>query len=223
MIQGVEEAAQLLKSNATEWNAILLKRKTVDAFLRLTSGRINRLELRIELADYRDPGTLVDKCLVEEQLKKPELPRNKKYWSVRVVVDNRDLRTHVLDLQALVASTHRNDEHYIFTCDCGVPKCAGIERGVTVVSDGGITVWKGYGLRPRRVFLFNTQQYREEVLRVARDFVRCFKSQSADQVEHCDEYIAGLSIYVDDVGRLEKALYEATPAETTKQSKECEP
>ncbi len=118
--------------------------------------------------------------------------------------------SYAVEIRELAKSASASGEFFIFTCGCGSPQCAGIERRVTVVSNDGITVWKGYGLRPRRVFVFDTQSYRQEILRVAHEFVRCFKQLSADQVERLDEYVAGLNIYVTNVQRLEAAIYEAS-------------
>lgn len=58
-------------------------------------------------------------------------------------VDGRSvLEGFTLDLRALVASTHANGEYWIFTCGCGEPGCARINRPVVVRHGCGEVIWE---------------------------------------------------------------------------------
>jgi hypothetical protein len=46
-----------------------------------------------------------------------------------------------LDIEALVESTHKSGEFYIFTCGCGVPDCAGVSHGVIVLHSRYYIEW----------------------------------------------------------------------------------
>ena len=204
---GDDDLERCLKSNTKEWHGILLKGKTVADFRRLV-GKINVLELKMDFQ-------AADEALrqLRTRLKNPEDVQSLTAESIMaaaddpdqraegvILVDGRDITKHHVSLYSLASSTYQNAEHYIFTCSCGVSGCAGINRGVTVVSDQGLTIWKTYGLRPRRVYLFDQQQYRAEVLTKLRQFINWYK-QIEPEVRR--------DVYFCPLEYLEKALYEA--------------
>lgn len=85
-----------------------------------------------------------------------------------------------LSLGALLRSTTWNDYYDIFTCECGSGGCAGTGRGIAVVHESGLTVWRVLGLKPRRILVFDQQQYRTEILtkiKVALDVHQQYPSE----------------------------------------------
>jgi hypothetical protein len=59
-----------------------------------------------------------------------------------LTVDDREVSKLPIDLRALLASTERSGEYFIFTCGCGNSGCAGVDNGIIVVhSDYGLTDW----------------------------------------------------------------------------------
>ncbi len=99
----------------------------------------------------------------------------------RRLAETRDLPTHghffieleadrlpryslALSMGALLDSTTWNNYWEIYTCDCGSTGCAGAGRGVAVIHESGLTVWRVHGLKPRRILVFDQQQYRKEIL-----------------------------------------------------------
>lgn len=100
---------------------------------------------------------------------------------------------------ALLGSTHRSDEHWIFTCWCGEPGCARVDRGVIVAHSGDYTLWKAYHARKRRIFLFDRDQYRQEILRMGRILVKEYRQQGIECIP-----------WDGRMDYLEKAYYEAT-------------
>jgi len=70
---------------------------------------------------------------------------------------------------------------------------------VVVVHDGDLTVWKAYGLKRKRVFVFNRDQYRTEVLTKSRQFMDDYKRLPDARSPH---------VYFDDINDVEKALLD---------------
>ena len=122
------------------------------------------------------------------------------------MVDGQPVKTPVISLWHLVRSTFLNDGHYIFTDETG-DNVDDIPR-VIVVSDGNATLWKAYGVKPRRVWMFDRQQYRSEVVQKVSEYVRLCKSLAAGQTD-ASGYAEVTNVYVGRIEHLEQALYEA--------------
>jgi len=50
--------------------------------------------------------------------------------------------TFAMDVFALVESAKKPGTYFIWTCDCGIPECAGIYQGVQVIHRPDTVVWK---------------------------------------------------------------------------------
>lgn len=53
-----------------------------------------------------------------------------------------------IDISALYNSAQGSGEFFIWTCDCGIPECAGIHYGIQVTHTAQTVVWQA----PRRPF-----------------------------------------------------------------------
>jgi len=53
-----------------------------------------------------------------------------------------------LDISALYNSAQESGEFFIWTCECGIPECAGIYHGIRVTHAAHTVVWQA----PRRPF-----------------------------------------------------------------------
>lgn len=189
---GVDELEAELKADTEAWNDILLRGRSMDDYVRLTKGKVNKLNIALDLS----------------RIERSE-PRDEHDWNgvvmyglntvPRVEVDGQRLPLAAVDVLGLMRSTMASGEYWIPTCDCGEPGCAGIDRGVDVVHDKGLVLWRGYGLRPRRVFLFDRAQYREAVLKGAREFIELYRQHGGND----------FSAYFIRFSYLEKALFEA--------------
>lgn len=60
----------------------------------------------------------------------------------QIQIDGKSISDDPVDLLALVDSLRSPGEHYIFTCDCGIPACARIEQGVNVTHAEGLIHWE---------------------------------------------------------------------------------
>ena len=118
---------------------------------------------------------------------------------VTLKIDGRHLPCPSIALRELIRSLQTCGEYEIFTCGCGCAACAGICRDVVVVHDGDLTVWKAYGLKRKRVFVFNRDQYRTEVLTKSRQFMDDYKRLPDARSPH---------VYFDDINDVEKALLD---------------
>jgi hypothetical protein len=179
---GFEEFVTALKSNVDEWQTILLKGKTPQDFLRLKKGLISKIEINViyspEFQKYNQKGML----------------------SLNLLIDGKELYKAALDLESLIRSCVCNDELYIFTCTCGEPGCADIDRGVIVAHKDDLTVWKVYGISPRKILVFNRKQYLREVLSKTKQFMRLYKQYSPSTKQ---------GVYFQNIKRVENALNEA--------------
>lgn len=68
-----------------------------------------------------------------------------------------------------------------------------------VASDGEATLWKAHSLKPRRVWLFDRQQYRAEVLSKVRDYLSRYKTLPEHQVDARSQYAEKTNVYVGGV------------------------
>ena len=176
---GYEEFIEAVLSNSKEWTACLLRGKTVSHFLRLLGGR--RSEITLGHQVKHEP---------------PEAPE----IVIWLRIDGTVPFGGTFDLGALLSSTRRSDEHPIFTCSCGVPECARIDREITVVHEGELTLWKAYYARPRKIFVFDRSRYQERILSAARAAMDAVAAMGA----------TGVVPYAHNPECLERAFFDAT-------------
>lgn len=171
---GFQEFEAAVKANVADWQYVLLKGRPVGEFLRIAKGHVSRLEINIgkfmqaELAKRQSPEERILAKIFDEveQLSPEEMS-----LVVSLSIDGRLLPSPHLGLLELLASVSRSGEYGIFTCSCGNAGCADVWRKVVVVHEGAFTIWKAYGLNPRRIFVFDRNQYRAEILAKLKQFM----------------------------------------------------
>ncbi len=178
---GLDALEAVFNSNSADWNKALLKGAWTEYFLRLKGFKINSLKLEA----------------VEEQPKEPGHPILYPF----LTIDGIECTRLSVAIGELARSVHQNGEYDIFTCCCGYSECAGIYRGVTVVTDGGYTVWKAFGIQPRRIFVFESEAYRKEIEAFFPKFIQRYK-RLAQEIP--DER----RIYFHRLDYLQKTFYE---------------
>lgn len=175
---GHGEFIQRVRSFVTEWNARLIAPKTFADFHRMLDGRVSRLELNLV----------------------KEISGEKETMLLKLLIDGCEPYSGTISPGALLRSTVEGNEYGIFTCDCGVGECAGIHRGVIVVRNDGMVLWKAFHARGRRIFLFQDDQYRAEILEKCGRLVEfARKGGNRDVIP-----------YHGALNYLEKAYFEAT-------------
>lgn len=189
---GVDEIEAELKADIEGWNAILLRGKSMADYLRLVKGKVSRMEVVLDLSR-------IDKGAPDDEVGEGGVLLYGLNTVPQLMVDDRPLPLVAINVAELLRSTKSSDQHWILTCDCGVPECGGIDHGVDVIHDQGLVLWRGYGLRPRRIFIFDRVQYRDAILKGAREFIELYRKHRG---EHFSAYFVRFS-------RLERALYEA--------------
>ena len=170
------------------WRRNLLHGRTAREYLRLTGG-VSRLEVVIRRTPAvmvrPDPNEPVNPLLAdldwEEKNLEPYYQPGSVELALRIVPDPKTYFSgYYISAEALLASTFSNDEFHIFTCECGSPECAGIKSGVDVVHEDGLVVWRMRGISPRRAVVFDSQQYRGEVLEKIRAALTAHQELGAD-------------------------------------------
>lgn len=177
--QGVDELERELKATH-EWTTHLLRGKTARYYLALRQGKISTLSLSASDAPS-------------------ELDPRVQNWTVRLRVDDEEPKAPAIDLAALARSCRANNEYWIFTCDCGEPGCARIERPVAVARQDGFTVWLAHGIRPARVWVFESNQYASVIETMLRSVVKQVREAGSD-ASHINGFL--------HLHHIEKALYE---------------
>ena len=184
---GDKELELELKSNVAEWQRLLLKGKSVSQFIQILKGTFSHLRLEVNRRHAREDEW-------------------RDFISVRMLVDDEVVECASIDIVALARSIYRNDVFWIFTCTCGVPECNGINNGVTVVHDLGLTVWKAYSIHPARVWAFDHNQYSEEIRKALREFITVYKAIAPDD--------GGYDVYHRQLPEIEEALFRAETIDT---------
>lgn len=179
---GHSELAQTLQSG-NHWNRRLIGRRTARDYLGLVGGRLSKLTLHVAQeppgkwpkVERPAPVTEEEKLLREIFGETGEEELNDFPGSLSMIVSvdtlSPQLSLATISLTALANSAVKSGEHFIRTCTCGAPECAGIWRGIETVHEDGLVVWRVRGMRPRRVAVFDREQYRSEVLSKLRDIV----------------------------------------------------
>ncbi len=206
---GHDELEQALKES-DHWRRRLLAGRSAREYLRRAGGRVSRLEI---ILHHHPPGHPPPPVPMPEELRallqesdrvpQPEAPTSRfpgsVHFELRVERLGAELRKRSFSIYALLQSVAKDDEHFIFTCSCGSPGCAGIWRGIETVHEDDLTVWRLRGLRPRRLVVFDQAQYRQEILTKAREALALHKQMGAQ---------ARLGIQSDGREQVERALYE---------------
>ena len=201
---GHDELERALKQGGDYWHRRLLGGRTAKDYFRLV-GRLSKLQVRVNHEPPRQWPKLEMGDSPDEIVRKQEDQRDFPGWvSLGLSVDTLDsqLAARTVSISSLVSSTSESDEYDIFTCTCGCPECAGIWRGVETVHEDGLVVWRIRGIRPRRVVVFDREQYRAEVLSKVREALTLHKQMGL-------KAILGAS---DQPKGVEEALYYAEEA-----------
>jgi hypothetical protein len=81
-----------------------------------------------------------------------------------------------VDMAALAATLNGAGEYFVVTCECGDAGCAGIQRGVQVTESASEVSWViqdwGRRERPEVEYRFDATQYRTEIQRALREFLK---------------------------------------------------
>jgi len=181
---GYEEFIQCVLSNAAEWNAKLIAPKSFSYYERILKGRISKIHLDLDFS--------TDTAIASGNIAT--------YVALKLKIDGCEPYPGTIDPGELIRSTVHGDEYEIFTCSCGVAGCAGIWRGVVIVHDSNLVLWKAFYAKGRKVFLFDKEQYKAEILGKcgeAIQFARSGEERFVIPWEHSFSY-------------LEKSYYRAT-------------
>ena len=205
---GYEEFIQSVLSNAAEWNSKLIEPKSFSDYVRILKGRISNIEIALDIEtgferdkaeiDSSEDVRLLRKTFGEDEIN-PERAKET-YVSLKLKIDGNEPYSGTIDPGELIRSTIQGDEYEIFTCSCGVAGCAGIWRGVVVVHQDNLILWKAFFAKGRKVFLFDKEQYKAEILGKcgeAIQFARSGENRFVIPWEHSFSY-------------LEKSYYMAT-------------
>ena len=177
----------------------LLKGKAVNDFLRLTKGKINKFDLKIRTWEHTKSQAIEEAIFYKifgEELDLDKMCLEKKRI-LSICVDGENINRSRIDLFELIKSLNTNDEFFIFTCSCGVPKCTGINNGILVFSDDKHVVWKAYSARTSRIYIFDKDQYYNAVLVGIANFLEKYK-----RITNKDS----ISVYISDIEKLEAEL-----------------
>jgi len=196
---GHEELEHELKSSEW-WRRKLSHGRTARDCLRLVGGCKSRLEVSVKQTLAGTPLPPVQETPEELLLRamfKEEPPMTATHDAIELALSvDPDPRTSLggfISITALLESTHLNGESYIFTCSCGYPECTGIDAGVNVIHEDGLVVWRMRGSHPRRLLVFDQEQYRLEILtkvRQALDLHRTMKPDAELGASERPEWVA---------------------------------
>jgi hypothetical protein len=90
----------------------------------------------------------------------------------RVLIDGAvfEAGEYATSLAALRSSVERDGEHFIISCECGVPGCAGLSSGVSVARRGGHVEWAVRQPGPERAYRFDAAAYRAAIEGAIHEF-----------------------------------------------------
>jgi hypothetical protein len=164
--EGSDEAMELeMLSKSDERKKPLLGKRTMSDFRRILHDRISDFRIRLETVRWSIGLRIM----------------------LKVEVDGNGLhRLEYCPCSLLQSLIEERGTHGILTCTCGMPECAGIDRHVIVVHEEGRTLWKAYHTMGRKVFLFETRQYREEILGKVREAMELADSEKDAGVRNFD-------------------------------------
>ena len=153
---------------AAWWRRTLLRGRTARDCLRLVGGRPSKLKVLIQ---QKPPGNRPPKpCEAKGRMaeKPPDYSAGSLELALRMEPSPRTHLRGQICMEALVVSTHRSDRFFLFLWPGGIARYAGIPGFVEVVHEDGLVVWRLLGSTPRRLLVFEHDQYREEILTKVR-------------------------------------------------------
>ena len=120
-----------------------------------------------------------------------------------------------IDFGELVNSLFADGEHKIFTCECGIPECAGIWDNCVVAIKDDVVRWKvpvplnnaaAFEKQKMDFFEFDRSQYEREIIEAHSKLLRTFESnpRSYDEMFFSTEMLRDMS---DQLARV-KAKYD---------------
>lgn len=160
-----------------------MKGRSTEEYLRLT-GKISKLTVKVSVKDT-DGTELVDMTDFDESVLQVFGELEPRFEPVAIsvqlslIVDDEDISGRAsISPRALAEASYRSGSYDIFTCSCGVAMCAGYNRGMEVGHDAGLTVWMKYSHSPSRVYVFDSVQQQNEILRALTEASRLIKGSS---------------------------------------------
>lgn len=111
-----------------------------------------------------------------------------KQLAIQAKVNNKVLvswKFLAIDLLELVDSTKQSGEFYIWTCNCGIPECAGIHQGVNVTLAENTVNWIVYDLPEDDIlkFQFNRGLYNSKIDELWKSYVAYYQSYISSNIE----------------------------------------
>ncbi len=158
---GYDEFIEDVSTEVAENNAELIEPRRISDYQRMLKGHISELLIEVDYVDCGAGDTLA---------------------KLRLKVDGRVPFAGTIDPRTLLCSTTVGYIYNIFTCSCGYAGCAGIDHGVRVFHDDDLILWKAYYARGRKVFLFNKNQYKAEILRKCGEVIQFSRSSESHYV-----------------------------------------
>jgi len=134
------------------WKQHILGNKDAGTWLERAGGLST---LRIRLVDGGWPYALIN----GKPLKYPTLTE----WRAE------DPPLHPSELCRSVTT---DDECWLFTCECSVAYCGGIQSGILVGHDGGLIIWRCRDAPNMPLAVFDEKQYRKTVLLAMKRLLR---------------------------------------------------
>lgn len=205
---GAEEFEAAMKSDEGRMARQLLRGRTVTDYARRI-GRVSELKV----IPVRESDPVAAHCEDADSFSvsyaygvQYENAFRSDYTSValHLFADDLPLKRAVVSPLDLLKASYVSESYWIHTCDCGIPDCAGVEHPVTVIHQGGLTLWKVASMKPKRICVFDTRQQREAILDGVRRALELFEAPDSDYRSFA---------YLTDPADLRKALYFAEGCE----------
>jgi hypothetical protein len=161
----------------------LLKGKTPHDLLRMANNHISKLAVEVIITKPGDPLPLpspVESALCQHDKANDQTVTESLSFSFRIRVDGKVIPTTMVDIAALSYTCFMD---VFFPCACGRAECTSTHRGTLVVTQDHLTVWKAYSLKPCRVFVFDRQQYADEIRHAFDEFMQHYLALPADEAK----------------------------------------
>jgi len=168
---GYDEFIEDVSAEVAENNADLIEPRMFSDYQRMLKGHVSELLVEVDYVAYISGATFAE---------------------LRLKIDGKVPFLGTIDPAALIRSALCGSVYDIFTCSCGHAGCARIWRGVTVVHDDRLILWKAYYAKGRKIFLFDKKQYKAEIMAKcgeAIQFARSGEEQFVSPFEHGFSYL----------------------------------
>jgi hypothetical protein len=142
-----------LRSDRPRWKRHLLGGLSGAAWLE-RAGALSTL--RIQSVEGGWPYALIDG-------KPVVLPAEGDHWCIK---------NPPLDPEHLCYSVTVDEEWWLFTCECSVAACGGIDSGVLVGHDDGLVVWRSREHPDLPMAVFEQRQYRKVILAAVKELLK---------------------------------------------------